>query len=194
MTTKITLTPELEAAFAAFKQSDRPNIFADSINDLCEAEARRIHACSNGTDSAAILAEVLIKPSPIKSFDFDQENALEIFEDGSLYDKSSLDSTVWSEAGDFYLNRLEEPVTAGLREFFDVEAPEDADKFRITVRRSWNGSLTTETFADQYDRSEVAVFTSREAAQQWINDREADEYRLSHNEASRPEYIITPCA
>ena len=191
---KITITPELEAAFAAFKQSDRPNIFADSINDLCEAEARRIHACSNGTDSAAILAEVLSKPSPIKSFDFDQENALEIFEDGSLYEKSSADSMVWSEAGDFYLNRLAEPVTAGLREFFNVEAPEDAAEFRITVRRSWYGSLTTETFADQDDRSEVAVFTSREAAQQWINDREAGEYWLSHNEASRPEYIITPCA
>lgn len=178
----------LEAAFAAFKQSDRPNIFADSINDLCEAEVRRIHACSNGTDSAAaILSEVLSNPSPVKSFDFDQENALEIFEDGSLYEKSSADSTVWAEAGDFYQNRLEEPVTAGLREFFNVEAPEDADEFRITVRRSWYGSLTTETFADQ-------VFTSRESAQQWITDRESSEYRLSHNEASRPEYIITPCA
>ena len=194
MTTKITLTPELEAAFAAFKQSDRSNIFADSINDLCEAELRRIHACSNGTDSAAILAEVLSNPSPVKRFAFDQENALEIFEDGSLYEKSSADSTVWAEAGDLYLNRLEEPVTAGLREFFNVEAPEDADEFRITVRRSWYGSLTTETFADHDDRSEVAVFTSRETAQQWITDREASEYRLSHNEASRPEYIITPCA
>lgn len=192
MTTKITLTPELEAAFAAFKKSNR--IFADSINDLCEAEVRRIHECSNGTESAAILAEVLSKPSPVATFGFDQENALEIFEDGSLYEKSSGESTIWAESGDFYLNRLEEPITAGLREFFNVESPEDAGEFRITVRRSWYGSPTTEAFAARDDRSEVATFTSREAAQQWIADREASEYRLSHNEASRPEYVITPCA
>ena len=46
MKNKITLTTELEAAFAAFRKSDRPNIFADSINNLCEAEVRRIHARS----------------------------------------------------------------------------------------------------------------------------------------------------
>jgi hypothetical protein len=194
MKTHIETTPEIETAFSDFKQVDHPNIIADSIIELCEAEARRIHACSNGTDSAAILAEVVGKPSPVKSFEFDQENGLEIFADGSLYEKSNADSTVWFEAGDFYRHRLEEPVTAGLREFFNVSAPEDADEFRITVRRSWYGSLITENFADLDDRSEVAKFPSRESAQQWIDEREAGEYRLSHNEASRPEYIITPCA
>ena len=194
MKTTTEITPEIEAAFAAFKQDDRQNIFADSIGDLCDAEKRWIHACSNnGTEAAAILAAALSRPSPIKTFDFDRENALEIFEDDSLYEKSSADSAVWAWAGDFYTNRLEEPITAGLREFFNVPEPDDASEFRITVRRSWYGPLTTESFATQDYGSEVAVFDSREAAQQWIDDRESGEYRLSHNEASRPEYIITPC-
>ena len=190
------ITPEIEAAFAEFKQADRHNIFADSIDELCDAEVRWIHACSNnGDESVEVLAAALNRPAPIRTFDYDNENALELFEDGSLYEKSSAESTVWVDAGDFYRNCLEEPVTAGLREFFGVEAPEDADasEYRITVRRSWYGPLTTETFADQDDRSEVAVFASREDAKQWIDDRENCEYRLAHNEASRPEYIITPC-
>ncbi len=194
MKTQIEITPELEAAFSKFKRADSPNIFAGSINELCDAEVRRIHACRNGSDSAVLLSEVTSAPQPVKSFDFDRENGLEIFEDGSLHAKSSGDSTVWAEARDFYLNRLEEPMTSGLRKFFDAEDPEDASEFRVTVRRSWYGVITTENFADQDERSEVAKFPSREAAQQWINEREAGEYCLAHNEACRPEYIITPCA
>ena len=186
-------TAHLEDAFLNFKKFDHPNIFADSIADLCAAEIRRIHACSNANDAASELSEVLEKPTPEKVFELDNENALERFADGSLYEKSSGDSTVWAFASDFHSCRIgyDEPITAGMREFFGEDAPEYPSAFRVTVRRFFYGSLAQEDWMND-ERGDALEFATREEAEAAITEAESGTCYLSHNESGLPGYIITP--
>lgn len=189
----LTTTPELEAAFRAFTKSDKPNIFADSVTELCEAEVRRIHACSNANDDAFTLSQALDKPQAVAVFQYDSKNALERFEDGSLYEKSSGDSTVWALASDFRSGRLgyDEPITVGMREFFGEEAPDEPSNFRVTIRRFFYGPPTQESWMETHDK--VCEFQTKEEAEAAITEAESGTYRLSHNESGCPTYIITPC-
>ena len=182
------ITPEIKAAFLRFKKWDRENIFADSIDDLCDAEKRRIHACSN--DDASALCEVFEQPTPEKVFEFDAENQLELFSDGSLYEKSSADSQVFAD-GSCYMERLdmdEQPI--GLQQFFGFEV-EEASHFHITRRTHFYGPLKKEELVMD-ECWKVQDFDSKADAQKWISETESGEYRLEHNEASRPDFIITP--
>lgn len=109
--------------FETFKNSQGSLIFSDSIIKLCDSEKRRIYACSNGSSEAWELSKIVGLPIPEKVFSFDRENAIEIFEDGSLYVKSSGDSEVWAFASDYFfeiVNPLSSPEP-GLREFFGAE-------------------------------------------------------------------------
>lgn len=187
---------QLQKAFETFKKSDRPNIFADSIEALMQAEIRRIHACANACDDAWKLSQELHKPEPVAVFEFDTENQLERFKDGSLYEKSSADSTVWADFRDFRSDRIgyDEPLTSGMRKFFDESGPEEPTKYRITQRSKFYGPLTTESWAREDAPGQRPLeFESREAAEAWINECESDRYDLSHNESGRPDHIITPC-
>lgn len=182
---------KLTAAFASFKKHDRPNIFANSPEEMCEAEKRRCFACSNAREDAQLLTEAFPCPTASRTFDFDSENSLEIFPDGSLYEKSSADSTVWADSSDFRNERLrDEILTAGLREFFGEDEPDDPCAFRITVRRFFYGPLQTEAFAEE--DGELIEFDSREKAEAWISEKKSGTYYLSHNESGSPQYIITP--
>lgn len=190
----ITKQSALETAFASFKTSDSPNIFADSIEELCQAEIRRIHACSNANDAAHVLALNLPDPTPIKTFSYDSGNGLEIFEDGSLYEQSTGGSTVWAVAGDFRSERIgyDEPLTPGLREFFDEEEPEEPTHFRVAVQGHFYGPLTQEDWMRD-GRGEVCEFPTKEAAEEAIAAEDADTYHLGYNESSRPTYIVCAC-
>lgn len=186
-------TPEIRAAFNRFEKWDKPNIFS-TIESLTAAEIRRFHACANANDDASKLAACFEEPSPVATFEFDDENRLERFSDNSLYEKSSADSTVWADYRDFRTERVrDEVLTSGLAAFFQEEAPEEPSSFRITVRSHHYGPLTKERFAEEDAPGQSPLsFPTRESAQAWIDDRESGEYRLSHNESGRPTYIITP--
>lgn len=188
-----TLTPELEAAFAAFKRSAGNEIFAESISEMCEAEVRMVHACSNASDSASTLAKALEAPTPVKSYDFDQENGLELFSDDSLYMRSSADSEVWMSAWDFQAERYsDEVLLPGLRAFFGEDDPEEPTEFRVAEVRHYYGPLDKEDWVCD-DHSEPLTFATREEAQAWITERESGTYYLGHNEHSRPTYTAAAC-
>lgn len=190
--TEINITPEIRAAFHRFEKWDKPNIFSP-IESLTSAEIRRFHACSNANDDASTLAEFFPEPVAVAVFEFDNENQLERFEDGSLYEKSSADSTCWADFRDFRTERLnDEFLTAGLRDFLVEESPESPSEYRITVRRHYYGPLNKESFAEAEEDGKPLTFESKSDAQAWINDREKGEYRLSHNESGHPTYVITP--
>lgn len=182
---------EIQAAFETFKDWDRPNVFSDTPEECCDAEKRRFQACSNASDEASVLAGAFPAPSAVRSFDFDQENSLEIFPDGSLYERSNADSSVWGDASDFRNERLrDEILTAGLREFFGESEPEEPSAFRITERRFFYGPDVRESWVEEHGK--ILEFDSKEAAQAWIDEREGETYYLSHNESGRPAFIITP--
>jgi len=188
------MTTPASSAFALFKRKDHPNIFADSIEGMCAAEIRRVFACSNASDEAYALCQTLANPTPERTFDFDQENGLEVFPDGSLYERSNGDSTVWATTSDFRQDRLrDEALTAGLRDFFGEQEPEEAGKFRITERRFFYGPLKQESWAESSPGSgEPIEFAIRKEAQAWITETESGTHHLANNESGRPEYIITP--
>lgn len=120
----------MQTNFSTFKASQGNLIFADDIAGLCDAEKRRIHACSNGRTDAFELSQIVENPAAVAVFEFDHENALEKFADGSLYVKSSGDSEVWAFAGDYFtdvVNQLDSPE-AGLRAFFRAEEPQVASQ------------------------------------------------------------------
>lgn len=61
----------------------------------------------------------------------------------------------------------------------------------VTILRSWYGPRTTADLAREDDgRATVRRFADVAAAQDWIDVIESENYSLSNNEASSPEYVI----
>lgn len=68
---------------------------------------------------------------------------------------------------------------------------DDCTSVAIMVLRSWYGPTTTADLARTDDgHADVRRFATVAEAQEWIDEAEADQYMLSHNEASGPDYVI----
>ncbi len=162
--------------------------------DLPEAGIVRLfrarHSLEISSDEEEFLFKNITRPAPKKVHEYDAENALELYEDGSLYVLSSLDSEVWCASGDFISDRLDEDyLTAGERDFFGITIdPEAASDFVITVRGSYYGRLHPESLL-RNENDEIEVFESAIQAAARIAEIEAASgpiLYLGH------KYIITP--
>jgi hypothetical protein len=61
--------------------------------------------------------------------------------------------------------------------------------YNVRITRHYYGYAKRTTFAaDEYGAP--AEFRTRAAAREWISERDAGEYRMEHNECSRPTYRI----
>jgi hypothetical protein len=134
-------------------------------------------------------------PKPIKSHEYDRENSLDLFGDGSLYVNSSADSEVWCFASDFLTDRLDEDkLTAGERDFFGITIDaEDASDFVITVRGSYYGPIHPEILLSN-ENYEIEVFANEESAKKRIEELEdtGPILHLGHNQYAADQYILTP--
>lgn len=169
-------------------------------SDLPDAGLVRLfrtrHSLKISSEEEEFLFGNITRPEPKKVHEYDAENALELFEDGSLYVLSSADSEIWWDAGDYLLNRLDEDeLTAGERDFFGITVdPEDAADFVITVRGSYYGPLHPEILL-RNEIYEIEVFGSEAEAGARIAEIEAASgaiLYLGHNQYASDEYIITP--
>lgn len=68
---------------------------------------------------------------------------------------------------------------------------DDCTDVAVMVLRSWYGPRTTaDLLRDDDGHAMVRRFGTVADAQDWIDEVEADDYSLSHNEASSPDYVI----
>lgn len=167
--------------------------------DLPDAALVRLfrtrHSLKISSEEEEFLFGHITRPSPQKVHEYDAENALELYEDGSLYVLSSLESEVWCSVGDFISDRLDEDeLTVGEREFFGITVdPEDASDFVITVRGSYYGPLHPELLL-RNENYEIEVFESESGAKARISELEdtGPILHLGHNQYAADEYIIIP--
>lgn len=168
-------------------------------SELPEAGIRRLfrtrYALKISAEEEEYLFENLTEPNPIKVHEYDASNAIELYNDGSLYMLSSADSEVWASGTDFLNERLDEDeLTAGERELFGITIdPEDASDFVVTIRGSYYGPIHPE-YLLRRENNAIEVFETVSDAQTRIDELEdtGPILRLGYNQYASDEYIITP--
>lgn len=83
-------------------------------------------------------------------------------------------------------------IVANVRGIDAVTAATESDEgpFRVIVTREYYGPTALSAWLYDYDKQAESEFDTYAAAQDWIDEQEADTYTTAHNEVGRPAYTI----